>query len=88
MGRLAVVAIAAVSALALASVGRSASTLCVGGRHCNAAQEGDTVRVGPDTFADGITITKSISLVGVAAAASSISGGGPIVTIGSCPRQR
>jgi hypothetical protein len=91
MGRVTLVAIAAVSALALASVGRSASTLCVGGPHCyatvqaavNAAHDGDTVRVGPGTFAGGTTITKSINLVGVAAAASSISGGGPVVTIGS-----
>jgi hypothetical protein len=89
--RLNLVAIAAVSALALASAGRSASTPCVGGPHCystvqaavDAAHDGDTVRIGPGTFDGGITITKSIDLVGVAAAASSISGGGPVVTIGS-----
>jgi hypothetical protein len=64
--RIALITIAAVSALAFASAGRSASTLCVGGPHCystvqaavNAAQGGDTVRIGPDTFAGGITITK------------------------------
>jgi hypothetical protein len=80
-----------VAALAAAATGRSASTLCVGGPQCyatvqaavNAAHDGETVRVGPGTFAGGITITKSINLVGVAAAGSSISGGGPVVTIGS-----
>jgi hypothetical protein len=88
---LSLLGILAASALVLASAGRSAATLCVGGPHCyssvqaalNAAQDGDTVRVGPGTFAGGITITKSVDLVGVAAAASSISGGGPVVTIGS-----
>jgi hypothetical protein len=45
-------------------------------------QDGDTVTVGPGAFAGGVTITKSINLVGVAAAASIISGGGPVVTIG------
>jgi hypothetical protein len=88
---LSLLAISCASALAFAAAGRSASTLCVGGPHCfatvqaavNAAQDGDTVRVGPGTFAGGITITKSVDLVGVAAAASSISGGGPVVTIGS-----
>src|SRR5436190_12514454 len=51
-------------------------TLCVGGPHCyatvqaalNAAHDGDTVRVGAGTFAGGITITRSVNLVGVAAA--------------------
>jgi hypothetical protein len=85
------VGVACVSALVLATAGRSADTLCVGGPHCyptieaalDAAQAGDTVRIGPGTFAGGITITKSLNLVGVAAAASVIRGGGPVVTIGS-----
>jgi hypothetical protein len=85
------IGLAGLSALALASAGRSASTVCVGGPHCystiqaalDAAQDGDTVRVGPGTFAGGITLTKSVDLVGVAAAATVISGGGPVVTIGS-----
>jgi hypothetical protein len=91
MRPLILIALTCVAALAVAGAGRSASTLCVGGPHCystvqaalNAAHDGDTVRVGPGTFAGGITITKSIDLVGVAAAASSISGGGPVFTIGS-----
>lgn len=91
MRRLTVIGVACVAALAAAGASRSAGTLCVGGPHCyatvqaavNAAQDGDTVRIGPGTFAGGITITKSVDLVGVAAAATSISGGGPVVTIGS-----
>jgi hypothetical protein len=91
MRSLSLIGITVASALALASAGRSASTLCVGGPHCyatvqaalSAAQDGDTVRIGPGTFAGGITITKSVNLVGVAAAATTITGGGPVVTIGS-----
>jgi hypothetical protein len=83
--------IVCLSALALASAGRPASALCVGGPGCyptiqaalDAAQGGDTVRVGPGTFAGGITITKSITLSGVAAAATVVRGGGPVVTVGS-----
>jgi hypothetical protein len=91
MTRIALILGTVVAALVVASAGRSSSTLCVGGPHCyatvqaalNAAHDGDTVRVGPGTFAGGLTITKSVDLVGVAAAATTISGGGPVVTIGS-----
>jgi hypothetical protein len=91
MRRLILIGIATGAALALASTGRSASTLCVGGPHCystvqaalGAAQDGDTIRIGPGTYAGGITVTKSVELVGVAAAATKLSGGGPVVTIGS-----
>ena len=65
--------------------------LCVGGPHCystvqaavGAASDGDTIRIGPGTFPGGVTITKSLTLTGVDAHASKISGGGPVVTIGS-----
>ena len=69
----------------------AASSLCVGqGAGCyptiqaavDAAQEGDTIRIGPGTFAGGIEIAKSVQLVGTAAGATTISGGGPVVTIG------
>ena len=91
MRRLILIGIATGAALALASTGRSASTLCVGEPHCystvqaalGAAQDGDTIRIGPGTYAGGITVTKSVELVGVAAAATKLSGGGPVVTIGS-----
>jgi Right handed beta helix region len=87
------VLVAAVAALAAAAAGESAAKgdACVGGPHCyatlqaalDAAADGDTIRIGPGTFAGGVTITKSVTLTGVDAHASKISGGGPVVTIGS-----
>jgi hypothetical protein len=71
--------------------GRSvAANLCVGGPGCfatiqgavAAAQNGDTIRIGVGSFAGGVTIDKSVSLMGVSAAATRIVGGGPVVTIG------
>ncbi len=53
---------------------RSAATLCVGGKAgcfptiqaaLDAAQDGDTIAIGPGTFAGGITVLKSVQLVGV-----------------------
>jgi hypothetical protein len=71
--------------------GVDAKTLCVGGPHCfatiqaavNAASDGDTIRIGPGRFAGGVTIDRSVTLIGVAAAATRIAGGGPVLTIGS-----
>jgi hypothetical protein len=71
--------------------GVAAKTLCVGGPHCfatiqaavNAAADGETIRIGPGTFAGGVTIDRSVNLVGVTAFATTISGGGPVLTIGS-----
>ena len=68
-----------------------ANRLCVGGEHCyatiqaavNAAEVGQTVRIGSGTFAGGLTIDRSVNLIGAGAAATRISGGGPVVTIGS-----
>jgi hypothetical protein len=69
----------------------SAADLCVGpGAGCHAtiqaavdaAQDGDAINVGPGTYAGGITIDKSIDLVGAAAGATTIAGGGPVITIG------
>jgi hypothetical protein len=79
------------AALGAAGGSSAASTLCVGGPHCystlqaalNAAQDGDTVLLGPGTFTGGVTVLHSVTISGVAAAASKISGGGPVVTIGS-----
>jgi hypothetical protein len=48
-----------------------------------ASKDGDTIQVGPGTFTGGVTILDSVTLVGVDAHASKISGGGPVVTIGS-----
>lgn len=91
IGVAAVMSAAVLVAAAPASSSLKGKTLCVGGPHCyasvqaalNAASDGDTIAIGPGSFAGGITITKSITLSGVAAAASRIVGGGPVVTIGS-----
>ena len=48
----------------------------------DAAPDGATITVGPGTFAGGITIAKSLTLRGAAAAATVISGGSPVLTIG------
>jgi hypothetical protein len=91
--RVASVGLIAAAALAGASGAHSAATatlLCVGGPHCyptvqaalDASVDGDTIKVGPGTFAGGITITKSISLIGSGAGATVVRGGGPVITIG------
>ena len=68
----------------------SAADLCVGaGAGCFATLQGavvaahdnDTIRVGRGTFAGGVTIDKSISLVGAGSTSTIIKGGGPVLTI-------
>ena len=79
------------AALAAGSAGATAE-LCVGSKPgcfqtiqaaVDAANDGDTIRVSPGTFAGGITITKSVSAVGAGAGATVIEGGGPVITIGA-----
>ena len=48
-----------------------------------AAHNGDTIVIGPGTYAGGITIAESVNLVGSGPGRTVISGGGPVVTIGS-----
>ena len=48
----------------------------------DAAKDGDTIQISPGTFAGGITIDKSVSLVGVSKGATTIEGGGPVITLG------
>jgi hypothetical protein len=48
----------------------------------DAAQDGDTIRLGHGTFAGGITITKSVRLLGSGAKSTVIKGGGSVITIG------
>jgi hypothetical protein len=69
----------------------SAATLHVCQRGCPytqlapalaAAHSGDTIMIGPGTYAGGVTIDVSVKLVGAGPAATIISGGGPVLTIG------
>jgi len=87
-------AIAAGVALALAAAEPSAAAPgpCVGAdRGCfagiqaavDAAKDGDTIRIRPGVYPGGVTITKSVSIVGSGARATVIRGGGPVVTIGA-----
>ena len=65
--------------------------LCVGGPGCyatiqsavNATASGDTIWIGPGRFAGGVTIDRSVNLVGAGPRQTVIDGGGPVVTIGS-----
>ena len=87
----------ACGALALMGAGLTAraalaTTLCVDGQKpgcfaqiqpaLDAAADGDTIAIGPGTYAGGITITKGVDLVGTSAGATVIRGGGPVLTIG------
>jgi hypothetical protein len=47
-----------------------------------AASPGDTIQVAAGTYTGGLTIDKSLKLVGAGAASTIISGGGPVITIG------
>ena len=80
-------------AVAVFATGSEAATsdLCVGSKTgcfssiqaaVDAAQDGDRIEIGPGTFAGGITIGKSLELVGASAGATTIRGGGPVLTIG------
>lgn len=67
------------------------STLCVGsGVDCfptldaalRASRDGDVIRLAPGTFHGGATITTSVTLIGAGSTRTTISGGGPVLTIG------
>jgi hypothetical protein len=47
-----------------------------------AASRGDTVSIGPGKYVGGFTIDQSVSLVGAGANETTISGGGPVITVG------
>jgi hypothetical protein len=48
-----------------------------------AANPGDTIQVAAGTYDGGFTIDKSVNLVGAGATSTIISGGGPVITIGT-----
>ena len=88
--RLLLVASIAAALLGVAARPASAATLCVGQKAgcfaqlqpaVNAAQDGDTITIDKGTFAGGITIDKSVRILGAGAKKTIIDGGGPVVTI-------
>lgn len=48
-----------------------------------AARDGESIRVGPGVYRGGLTIAKSVQLVGAGRHSTVIRGGGPVVTIGT-----
>ncbi len=78
-------------AAASGSLARAAAVLCVGGPGCystlqaavDAAHDGDSITIASGTYAGGVTIDVSVRLVGAGANQTVISGGGPVLTIGS-----
>jgi hypothetical protein len=48
----------------------------------NAAHDGDTIRMDRGTFAGGVTVGVSVAIVGAGANQTTISGGGPVLTLG------
>ncbi len=73
------------------STASSGTTLCVGSAaRCyptlraavRAATDGDTINIAEGTFAGGVTINKSLRVVGAGAHKTVIRGGGPVLTIG------
>jgi hypothetical protein len=92
-GRTLVLFFAAVAALPLVAAGRaSAATLDVCQSGCPytqiapavaGANDGDTIKVGPGTYAGGVTIDISAKLVGAGPGKTTIRGGPSVLTIGS-----
>ena len=83
------VALVVVAAPTQAASKQPAARLCVGGKKCyetiqpavDAASDGDTIRIGRGTFAGGVTVGKSVDLVGDGAGKTIIQGGGPVLTL-------
>jgi hypothetical protein len=83
---------AVTAALPLIGAGRaSAATLNVCPSGCPYAQiapaladakSGDRIKIAPGTYAGGLTIDTSVKLVGAGPGSTTISGGGPVLTIG------
>ncbi len=75
----------------------AAKERCVGDPPCfdtvqqavDATNDGGVIRIGPGTFAGGVTIDKSVKVIGSGARKTIIKGGGPVLTIGEAfaPRE-
>jgi hypothetical protein len=63
-------------------VGRSADCFATIQAAVDAAHDSDVIHVDRGSFPGGITIDKSLTLVGARAGATTIRGGGPVLTIG------
>jgi hypothetical protein len=92
MRRLILAVCGAAIALGGAASAANAASRCVGhGPGCHptiqaalaASHDGDTIHLGRGTFAGGITIDRSVRLIGAGRGATIIRGGGPVVTIGA-----
>jgi hypothetical protein len=88
---IAVALTAIVLAIAPAASGASAANVrCVGHPPCfatlqkaiDAAHDGGVILVEPGTYAGGVTIDKSVEVIGSGASRTIIKGGGPVLTIG------
>lgn len=79
--------VARVSALpasgATVCVGSSATCFATIQAAVDAARPGDTIRIGAGTFAGGLTITRSVRLIGAGARSTVIRGGGSVITVGT-----
>ncbi|MDX6568633.1 MAG: hypothetical protein QOH15_1211 [Gaiellales bacterium] len=85
----AVLVCAAAEAVAVPSA--LASDRCVGSKHgcysaiqpaVDAAHDGDVIRIGPGTYAGGVVVDASITLVGAGARSTVIRGGEHVLTVG------
>jgi hypothetical protein len=82
-------------ALAVAKIGSAGAQSSVVGpgesiqKAVNAAHNGGVIRIEPGTFAGGVTIDKSVKVIGSGASKTIIKGGGPVLTIGEAfaPRE-
>jgi hypothetical protein len=92
IARLLLAALITAAAAAAGSGTVSAATLSVCPSGCAfsqlapavaAANNGDTIAVAAGTYDGGFTITKSVKLAGASAGKTIISGGGPVITIGT-----
>jgi hypothetical protein len=95
MKRFMLMTLAGLAALALSGAASSATaskTICVGNKvgcyaalqaGLNAASNGDTLKIMPGSYAGGVTVDKSVALVGSGSGVTTISGGGPVLTIGT-----
>jgi hypothetical protein len=86
------VGLAAIAAATIAAGRASAATLTVCPGGCaftqiapalTAANNGDTISIGAGTYEGGLTVDKSVKLVGAGSGRTTISGGGPVLTIGT-----